>query len=191
MDLRVGDSKIVRGIVFDAFMKAFDQRGEEFYKAYNVDDLPAKSLMVDVGGLLTKLGYRTEVRKKILDYISDEFSSYISYEKSPDRVNLTGDESLIETVSVKNMFDVPLVFNVSIEDRDNFMEIIYDKTEDRYVNTLSMESVIDSGRETKFKFKLLNSKHYTGKDSILLVIIRSPDLDLLNVISKLPIHISS
>ncbi|MDP8013041.1 MAG: hypothetical protein RAK22_02980, partial [Nanoarchaeota archaeon] len=63
MDLRVGDSKIVREIVFDAFIKAFDQRGEEFYKAYNVDDLPTKSLMIDVGGLLTKLGYRTEVRK--------------------------------------------------------------------------------------------------------------------------------
>ncbi len=190
MDLRVKDSKIIKSIVHEAFYDVLGNESENIISAFNLDDAKTSDLLSYINEILTRLNLRSETKRKLIEKISENLNNYVSVAFSPDRVELIGSTPIDLNVTVGNMFDLPIIFNVYLEDRDNFLQVIYDKNNDSYVNTYYLERIIDSGDKSNFKFKLLNTKNYNKKDSTLFIIVRSADLNLLNVINKLPLHIS-
>lgn len=189
MDLKVKDSKIIRSIVHDSFYKILGNESEDILSAFNIDETNTNNLVNVINDISNRLGLRSEIKRKLLDKIADSMSDYIQVSISPNTVELVGSNEFIVNVTVKNSFDVPFIFNVYLEDRDNFLDVIYDRVNNTYVNTYSIESVIDTGDQHNFKFKLANTRKYSQKSSTLFVIIRSVEVDILNVINKLPLHI--
>lgn len=190
MDLALADSKILQHIVEDTLRKSIgDEGASKLYANLRLNEERANNLLRSLNDLIVRGGYGLKA-KEIFERLREELSSRIDVTIKPDQVNLIklGSENVI--VEVTNRFDTPLVFEVVLEDRDNFLPVVFNKIEGAYFNNFSSESVIDTGELGRFKFKVGWEGDHKTQNTTLFVAVRSREIEGLNWLGKLRISFS-
>lgn len=187
MDLLIKDSGLVCDIVVDSLTKVIgNEEGVRIYNTMIAGDESTKNLLHHLNEALVRAGYATKI-KNVFDRITEGLSSRIDVKIFPDHIDLKPGASENVSVDITNRFDVPLVFDVAVEDRDSFLPIVYNKIEGAYFNNFSMESIIDSGVPQKFRFKIGSENGQKSKGTTLFVVIRSKEIEGLNWVGKLKV----
>jgi hypothetical protein len=185
MDLMLADSQVLQRIIEDSLKKSVGEDGsEKIYANLRLREEKASNLLRSLNEVVVKGGYGLKV-KEIFDKVREELSSRVEVRIIPNQINLIkyGKENV--TVEVINRFDVPLVFEVIMEDRDNFLPVVFNKIDGTYFNKFSSESIIDTGEIGRFKFKVGWESDHRSPSTTLFVAVRSREIDGLNWLGKL------
>ncbi len=186
MELTVKDSKVISRILNESLKRFIKEEDvESMFSMLDLYDERTSSMIHKLNSALVRSTYALKI-KDILERIGDELSSRVEVGLSIETMELKRGNEETLNVSITNKFDVPLVFDLTLEDRDNFLPIIYNKIDDGYFNSVSSESIIDTEDTKNFKFRI--SAPETGPAStILFIVVRSKEIEGLNKISKLKI----
>jgi hypothetical protein len=185
MDLMIADSKILEHIIDDSLRKNIGDDGtEKVLTLLRLREESANNIIHVLNDVIVKAGYALKL-KNIFERLGDNLSSRIDVKISSEEISLTREGMEFVNIEVMNRFDVPLIFEVSLEDRDSFLPIVYNKIEGAYFNGFSQENIIDSGDISKFKFKIGWDNEIKTKSTVLFVVIRSKDVEGLNWIGKI------
>ncbi len=190
MDLLIKDSEVISRAVKDALTRTL---GEDGYKlvhgALGLDEIRTSDSLRQMNEFLLKRGSGSRV-KELFERLSEDLSSKVDVKVAPSSLKMIEQSTENVTVEVMNMFDVPLVFDVTLEDRDNFLPVVYDKHQEAYFNKFTIEKIIDSGNVERFRFKVGAGPEITSKNTTLFVVVRSREVDGLNWIGRLKIDFS-
>ncbi len=187
MDLVINDSKVLNALVLDTLKRSLgEEDAERIHGMLILRNDKTSSLVHALGDILTRFGYHMKI-KDVFERLTDALSGRIEVKVLPEHVELPKMSSQSVFIEVMNKFDIPLIFEVFLEDRENFMQVIYDKREDAFFNTLSVENIIDSGSIGKFKFRLGRNDTDKSSGTTLFVVVRSKDIEGLNWVSKLKV----
>ncbi len=190
MDLTINDSKTVRRVVSEVLNKYIDEK--DFPMIFNtlvLDNEGTNELLHTLNNMLIKSDYALKI-KEIISDLSDSFATRLDVRLNNGDVKLFGGSSQDVVVEVTNKFDVPLVFEVKLEDRDTFLPIIYNKVEDDYFNSVSEEKIIDTEDTGKFRFRIGSAKTQKRENTVLFALVKSKDIEGLNVINKIRVEIN-
>ena len=190
MDLTINDSKIIKRIVNETLAKYLDKEDKE--RVYNyllMKDEKTGNIVHSINALLVKSDYPKKI-KEIVERINDEFSLRLATEISTRDVHMGENESFTLSIKLTNNFDVPLLFEIKLEDRDNFLPIVYDKIQDSYFNEFSEERIIDSGETKAIKFRIGSNEKMKKGATLLFLVIKSKEIEGLNLISRIKVEIS-
>lgn len=187
MDLSITDSKVLSGIVLDTLKKTIgEEDANKIHGMLLFKNDKSNNLVHALSDVLTNMGYHMKI-KDVLERLTESLSNKLAVNVIPEHVELPKMSSQDVFIEIMNKFDVPLVFEVFLDDRDNFMQVIYDKREDAFFNTLSVENIVDTGAISRFKFKLGRTDRAGSNGTTLFVIIRSKDIEGLNWVGKLKV----
>ncbi|MCL4362006.1 MAG: hypothetical protein OH338_04595 [Candidatus Parvarchaeota archaeon] len=189
MDLTINDSKSIKRAISETLSKYLEPEDKE--RVYNyllMKNERTGDLIHALNSLLTKSDYSRKI-KDIIERINDELSSKLAVEISAKDIHLKEDENFVLSVKITNNFDVPLVFEIKLEDRDNFLPIIYDKIQDSYFNEFSEERIIDSEETKEIKFKIGSNEKAKKGSTLLFLVIKSKEIEGLNLISRIKVEI--
>lgn len=184
MDLTLADSKILQHIIEDSLKRAIGEDGaEKLYATLRLHSERTSELLRSINQMIIKGGYSLKT-KEILEKLSEELSSRIDLKVAPENVKLLKGGSENVMVEVMNRFDIPLVFEVTLEDRDNFLPVVFNKMEGGYFNTFTSEGIIDTGEVGRFKFKVGLEGAHKAPGTTLFVLVRSKEIEGLNRLGK-------
>ena len=190
MDLTINDSRTIKRIVSETLSKYLeDEDRERIYKSLLMKNEKTSDLIHVLNALLLKSNYSRRI-KDIIERISDELSARLSVETNVKSIAIKEGEDFVLTVKVTNNFDLPLVFEIKLEDRDNFLPVIYDKIQDSYFNEFSEERVIDSGETSEIKFRVGSNEKAKRGSTLLFLVIKSKEIEGLNLISRIKVEIN-
>ncbi|MCL4399035.1 hypothetical protein M1293_00785 [Candidatus Parvarchaeota archaeon] len=185
MDISIGDSGMISRIVKESLSKVFgEEEGAKLYEALYFREIKTNRLLHSVNELIIKTQHSDKL-KDLLERIVEGLSSRVDVKPSVGELSVKKGGSTDVVINVTNRFDIPLLFDVALEDRDSFLPIVYNKIEGAYFNGFSMESVIDAGSSGNFKFKVGYEKENEGTTTTLFIVVRSSDVEGLNRIEKL------
>jgi hypothetical protein len=190
MDLTINDSKSIKRIINETLSKYLEPEDKE--RVYNyllMKNERTGNLIHALNDILIKSDYSRKI-KDIVERINDELSSKLTVEMNAKDIHLKENESFILTVKIKNNFDIPLVFEIKLEDRDNFLPIIYDRIQDSYFNEFSEERIIDSDEIKEIKFKIGSNEKAKIGSTLLFLVIKSKEIEGLNLISRIKVEIA-
>ncbi|MEM0142746.1 MAG: hypothetical protein QXL94_02135 [Candidatus Parvarchaeum sp.] len=190
MDLTINDSKSIKRAVSDVLSKYLEPEDKE--KIFNyllMRNEKTSNLIHALNSLLIKSEYARRI-KDIVESINDELSSKLAIETNVKDVHLKEDESFLLSIKITNNFDVPLVFEIKLEDRDNFLPVIYDKIQDSYFNEFSEERIIDNDETKEVKFKIGSNEKAKKGSTLLFLVIKSKEIEGLNLISRIKVEIA-
>lgn len=190
MDLTINDSKSIKRIISETLSKYLEP--EDKNRVYNyllMKNERTGNLIHAINDLLAKSDYSRKI-KDIIERINDELSSKLAVETNAKDIHLNEGSSFILSVKITNNFDVPLVFEVKLEDRDNFLPIVYDKIQDSYFNEFSEERIIDSEEMKEVKFKISSNEKAKKGSTLLFLVIKSKEIEGLNLISRIKVEIA-
>ena len=184
MELTVKDSKVIERILDESLKKFIRPEDvDAMFMMMNLSEDRTSSMLHSLNATLVKSNYALKL-KDILERIGDGLAARVELSAPEGNLEVKRGEELQLELSVTNKFDVPLIFDITVEDRDNFLPVIYNKIEDGYFNSVSTESIIDTEESKKFRFKI--SAPETGPTSTLLfIVIRSKEIEGLNKINKI------
>ena len=191
MDLTIADSKILQRIIAESLKKTIGEDGaNSVYSLLRLNEIKTDSLLREINALLIKQGYGLKI-KNALETLSEELASRLDVKINPDAVNLLKGGSENVNIEVINRFDVPVVLAVTVEDRDNFLPVVFNKIDGAYFNNFTSEAVVDSGGIERFKFKIgWDGQKGKSQGTTLFVVVRSREIDGLNWIGKLRVSFS-
>lgn len=188
MDLKLADSKILQNIILDSLKRSVGEDGaDHIYANLRLNDERANNLFRSMNGLIIKSGYGLKI-KEIFEKLGDELASRVDVRVEPNSASLVKDGSQNIFVEITNRFDVPLLFDVTLEDRDNFLPVIFNRNEQGYFNNYSSEAVIDTGDIGRFKFRVGWEGNTKAAGTGLFLIVRSKDIEGLNKIEKIKLE---
>ncbi len=190
MDLTINDSKIIRRIVSDVLKKYIDEK--DFPVMFNsliLNEEKTSEILHTLNSMLIKTDYALKI-KDIVSELSDQLALRLNVHLSTNNVKTIGGSAQDVIIELTNKFDIPLLFEVKLEDRDNFLPIIYNKVEDEYFNNVSEERVIDTENTGKFKFKVGGENASKRGETLLFALVKSKDVEGLNVINKIKVDIN-
>lgn len=189
MELLAKDSPVLQNIIRETLAGvAGEERAGSMVETFMLDGGRLDGLVRSMTDLLKKAGYVSEL-DAFLGRLNDRFSELIRAEVFPQKVSLPKHLAEDLSVVVRNGLDIPLVITVMLEDKDNFLEIIYEKRGEVYTDSVRQEQIIDSGSEGRFKFKLYNARDYGMVLTTMFVLVRSREIEGLNVIKKVQIDV--
>ncbi|MCW1294004.1 MAG: hypothetical protein OH316_01980 [Candidatus Parvarchaeota archaeon] len=189
MELLAKDSLMLQNMIKETLVSVVGkERAESIFSTFMLDGGKLGELIRSITDLLRKAGYVNELNR-FIEKLNDRFYEVIKVEVIPDKISLP--KHLAEDVSViiENGLDIPLVFTVTLEDKDNFLDIIYERREEVYTNSVRQEAIIDSGKEGRFKFKLFNARDYGMVLTTLFILVRSREIEGLNMVKKIQIDV--
>ncbi len=189
MELTVNDSRIIKRIIHDSLSKYIKE--EDMNRLYNsiiIKDERTSSLIHFINELIAKTEYSRRI-KDIIERIGDELASKVEIETNTNDIRIKENENYTLIIKVKNGFDVPLVFEIKLEDRDNFLPIIYDKIQDSYFNEFTEERLIDSEETKEVKFKVGSNEKIKKGNTLLFLVIKSREVEGLNIIHRIKVEI--
>ncbi|MCL5009393.1 MAG: hypothetical protein M1433_00185 [Candidatus Parvarchaeota archaeon] len=190
MEMLISDSKILGHIIEESLIKSIGEDGAEKALYFlRLREANSSDLIRTLNEVLVKAGYTTKL-KNVFERLGDNLSSRVDVKINPEEVSLGKNVSEYINIEVTNRFDVPLIFEVNIEDRDSFLPIVYNKIDGAYFNSFSQEKIIDSGAMDKFKFKVGLDSGVNTKSTTLFVVVRSKDIEGLNWIGKVKVSFS-
>ncbi len=191
MDLTLSDSKVLEHLIVDSLKRTIGEDGaEKTFAELRLKNEKSNSVLHSLNEILVKSGYGLKT-KNVFEKLGEELSSRLDVKIRPDNINLLKEGSENVLVEVINRFDVPLVFEVTLEDRDNFVPIVFNKREGAYFNSFSVESIIDTGDVGRFHFKLgWEGQQRKIPGTTLFVLVRSNEVEGLNWIGKLRVNLS-
>jgi hypothetical protein len=189
MELTINDSKIIKRIVHETLSKYLeDDDRDRIYNSILIRNERTSNLIHTINYLLGKSEYSRKM-KDIIERINDELSARLEIGTSSSDITVAKNENFILTIKLTNKFDIPLIFEVKLEDRDNFLPIIYDKMQDSYFNEFSEERLIDSGETKEIKFKIGSNEKATKGSTLLFLVVKSKEIEGLNLIHKIKAEI--
>lgn len=187
MDIMINESKVVWHAMEDAIRHSLsDEDTEKVLTIIRLQEESAANLIRVLNEAMAKTGYTTKI-KSVFERLGDNLASRIDVKVTPESINLEKGATEYINIELMNRFDVPLVFEVNVEDRDSFLPIVYNKIEDSYFNGFSQEGIIDSGDMGKFRFKVGSPSEQKAKDTVLFVVVRSRDIEGLNKVGKIKV----
>jgi len=190
MELTINDSKSIKRAISETLSKYLEPEDKErIYNYLLIKNEKTGNLIHALNGLLTKSNYSRKI-KDIIERINDELSSKLAVEMNAKDIHLKEDENFILSVKITNNFDIPIVFEIKLEDRDNFLPIIYDKIQDSYFNEFSEERLIDSEETKEIKFKIGSNEKVKKGSTLLFLVIKSREIEGLNLISRIKVEIA-
>ncbi len=188
MDLMLADSKVLQHIIQDTLKKSIGEDGAaKLYATLRLNDEKASNLLRSLNEMIIRGGYGLKT-KDVFERLRDELGNLLDVHITPNQVNIIKNGSENITVEVINRFDVPLVFEVILEDRDNFLPVVFNKNEGAYFNTFSSEGIIDTGGIERFRFKVGWDGDHTSPSTTLFVAVRSREINGLNWLGRLKIN---
>ena len=183
------ESPIIQKIIKETLSSVVgEERAESIFNTFMLDGGRLDELVHTMTTLLKNAGYINELNA-FVEKLNDRFAENVKVSVFPEKVSLPRHLSEDVSVVIENNFDIPLVFTVILEDKDNFLDIIYEKRQEIYTNSAGQEAIIDSNEEGRFKFKLFNAKDYGMVLTTLFVIVRSREVEGLNIIKKIQIDV--
>jgi hypothetical protein len=189
MELLAKESPIIQKIIKETLSSVVgEERAESIFNTFMLDGGRLDELVHTMTTLLKNAGYINELNA-FVEKLNDRFAENVKVSVFPEKVSLPRHLSEDVSVVIENNFDIPLVFTVILEDKDNFLDIIYEKRQEIYTNSAGQEAIIDSNEEGRFKFKLFNAKDYGMVLTTLFVIVRSREVEGLNIIKKIQIDV--
>ena len=189
MELLAKESPIIQKIIKETLSSVVgEERAESIFNTFMLDGGRLDELVHTMTTLLKNAGYINELNA-FVEKLNDRFAENVKVSVFPEKVSLPRHLSEDVSVVIENNFDIPLVFTVILEDKDNFLDIIYEKRQEIYTNSAGQEVIIDSNEEGRFKFKLFNAKDYGMVLTTLFVIVRSREVEGLNIIKKIQIDV--
>jgi hypothetical protein len=189
MDLYINGSNILNGIISEVMEKTLPEEDvKRITEALRLENAKTSTLVRTINTILAKAGYAVKA-KDVLSRLIDALSDRVDIRTAPEEIDLTKEDIQNISIDVMNRFDQPVVFEVSIEDRDNFLPLLYDKSEDAYFNKVQSEGIIDSGSINKFRFKIGKNLQDKVDSTTLFVVVRSREIEGLNSIRKLKVHL--
>ncbi len=189
MELLAKESPIIQKIIKETLSSTVgDERAESIFNTFMLDGGRLDELVHSMTALLKNAGYINELNA-FIERLNDRFAEKVKVDVFPEKVSLPRHLSEDVSIVIKNEFDIPLVFTVILEDKDNFLDIIYEKKQEVYTNSVGQEAIIDSNEEGRFKFKLFNAKDYGMILTTLFVLVRSREIEGLNIIRKIQIDV--
>ncbi|MBE5728418.1 hypothetical protein IHE51_00990 [Candidatus Parvarchaeota archaeon] len=189
MELLAKESPIIQKIIKETLSSVVgEERAESIFNTFMLDGGRLDELVHTMTTLLKNAGYINELNT-FVEKLNDRFAENVKVSVFPEKVSLPRHLSEDVSVVIENNFDIPLVFTVILEDKDNFLDIIYEKRQEIYTNSAGQEAIIDSNEEGRFKFKLFNAKDYGMVLTTLFVIVRSREVEGLNIIKKIQIDV--
>ena len=189
MELLAKESPIIQKIIKETLSSVVgEERAESIFNTFMLDGGRLDELVRTMTTLLKNAGYINELNA-FVEKLNDRFAENVKVSVFPEKVSLPRHLSEDVSVVIENNFDIPLVFTVILEDKDNFLDIIYEKRQEIYTNSAGQEAIIDSNEEGRFKFKLFNAKDYGMVLTTLFVIVRSREVEGLNIIKKIQIDV--
>lgn len=188
MDLMLADSKILQHIVEDSLKRSVGEDGaEKMYATLRLKDEKASNLLRSLNEMIIRGGYGLKM-KEILERLGEELSSRIDVAIRPESFDIIKNGTDHVNIELTNRFDVPLVFEVTLEDRDNFLPVIFNKLEGNYFNNFTSESIIDTGEAGRFKYKIGWDGNSKPAGTTLFVVVRSREIEGLNWIGKVRVN---
>lgn len=189
MELLAKESPIIQKIIKETLSSVVgEERAESIFNTFMLDGGRLDELVHTMTTLLKNAGYINELNA-FVEKLNDRFAENVKVSVFPEKVSLPRHLSEDVSVVIENNFDIPLVFTIILEDKDNFLDIIYEKRQEIYTNSAGQEAIIDSNEEGRFKFKLFNAKDYGMVLTTLFVIVRSREVEGLNIIKKIQIDV--
>ncbi|MGC8516295.1 MAG: hypothetical protein ACP5MT_00130 [Candidatus Acidifodinimicrobium sp.] len=189
MELLAKESPIIQEIIKETLSSIVgDERAESIFNTFMLDGGRLDELVHSMTALLKNAGYINELNA-FIERLNDRFAEKVKVDVFPEKVSLPRHLSEDVSIVIKNEFDIPLVFTAILEDKDNFLDIIYEKKQEVYTNSVGQEAIIDSNEEGRFKFKLFNAKDYGMILTTLFVLVRSREIEGLNIIRKIQIDV--
>lgn len=189
MELLAKESPIIQKIIKETLSSVVgEERAESIFNTFMLDGGRLDELVRTMTTLLKNAGYINELNA-FVEKLNDRFAENVKVSVFPEKVSLPRHLSEDVSVVIENNFDIPLVFTVILEDKDNFLDIIYEKRQEIYTNSAGQEAITDSNEEGRFKFKLFNAKDYGMVLTTLFVIVRSREVEGLNIIKKIQIDV--
>ena len=190
MDLTINDSKSIKRAVSETLSRYLEPEDKErIYNYLLMKNERTSNLIHAINSLLSKSDYSRKI-KDILERINDELSSKLTLETNAKDIHLKEGEDFVLSVKITSNFDVPLVFEVKLEDRDNFLPVIYDKIQDSYFNEFTEERIIDSSETKELKFKIGSNEKAKKGSTLLFLVIKSKEVEGLNLISRIKVEIA-
>ncbi len=191
MDLTLSDSKVLEHLITDSLKRTIGEDGaEKTFAELKLKNEKSSRILHALNEILVKSGYGLKT-KNVFEKLGEELSSRLDVKIRPDNVALLKEGSETVSVEVINRFDVPLVFEVTLEDRDNFVPVVFNKTEGAYFNNFTLENIIDTGDVGRFRFKLgWEGQQRKIQGTTLFVLVRSKEVEGLNWIGKLRVNLS-
>jgi hypothetical protein len=190
MELTINDSKSIKRALSETLSKYLEPEDKErIYGYLLMKNERTGNLIHAINGLLLKSDYSRKI-KEIIERLNDELSSKLAVETNAKDVHLKEGENFMLSVKITNNFDVPLVFEVKLEDRDNFLPVIYDKIQDSYFNEFSEERIIDSSEAKELRFKIGSNEKAKKGSTLLFLVIKSKEIEGLNLISRIKLEIA-
>jgi hypothetical protein len=191
MDLTIADSKILQRIIIDSLKKTIGEDGaNSVYSLLRLSEIKTNSLLREINALLVKQSYGLKI-KNALEALSEALASRLDVKIAPDSINLLNGGSENVSIEIINRFDVPIVLEVTVEDRDNFLPVVFNKIEGAYFNNFTSEAIVDSGGVNRFKFKIgWAGQKSKSQGTTLFVVVRSREIDGLNWVGKLRVSFS-
>ncbi len=191
MDLTLSDSKVLEHLILDSLKRTIGEDGaEKTFAELKLKNEKSNRILHSLNEILVKSGYGLKT-KNVFEKLSEELSSRLDVKIRPDNVSLLKDGSEHVLIEVINRFDVPLIFEVTIEDRDNFVPVVFNKLEGAYFNNFTLENIIDTGDVGRFRFKLgWEGQQRKIPETTLFVLVRSKEVEGLNWIGKLKVNLS-
>lgn len=187
MELRLSDSKVIQDIVRSVLGATINgDDADQIFDTMMFREEKTGNLIHAINELLIKRGYAIKA-KDVLSKLMEALSDRVSVRVIPEKVELAKLATQNIIVEVMNQFDMPLVFDTMLEDRDNFAGIIYDNKQEAFFNNFAMEAVIDSGGLNRFKFKLGRGEGDTKSGTSIFVVVRSKEVGGLNWLGKLSV----
>ncbi len=189
MELTLKDSRIIKRILYDTLSKYLEETDRDrVYNSLLIKDEKTSNIIHAIN-LLVNGDYSRKI-KDIIERFGDELASRLDIATNADNIKIKENESFILSVKVTNKFDIPLIFEIKLEDRDNFLPIIYDRIQEDYFNEFSEERLIDSEETKEIKFKISSNEKAQKGNTILFLVIKSREVEGLNVIHRIKIEIS-
>ena len=190
MDLTINDSKIIKRILYDALTKYLEESDRDrVYNSILIKNERTGNLVHAINYTIGKSDYSRKI-KDIIERVGDELSSRLEVETNTNSINIKENENFVLDVKVKNKFDVPLIFEIKLEDRDNFLPFVYDRIQDSYFNEFSEERIIDSGEAGEAKFKIGGNEKASKGSTLLFLVVKSREIEGLNLIHRIKVEIS-
>lgn len=189
MDLTVKDSMVIKRILYDTLSKYLeDDDRDRVYNSIIMRNEKTSSIIHAINLMMVKGDYSRRI-KDIIERFSDELSSRLEVETNTKEIKTGKNENFILSVKVTNKFDIPLVFEVKLEDRDNFLPIIYDRLQDSYFNEFSEERLIDSEETKEIKFRIGSNEKSSKGSTLLFLVVKSKEIEGLNLIHRIKVEV--
>ncbi len=189
MELTVKDSVIIKRIMYDTFSKYLEKEDvERIYNSIIMRNENTNNLIHAINLLISRSEYARKT-KDIIERFGDELASRIEIETNTNDVKIEKNDNFTLDVKIKNKFDVPLIFEIKLEDRDNFLPLIYDKIQDSYFNEVSEERLIDSDETKTVKFKIGSNENIFKGGTLLFLVVKSKEVEGLNLIHRIKVEV--